>query len=992
MSPNDTCHSCEQPLPAEGAFCSQCGSEVPGAARAAAEQRDTLEPTQIGQAQCLSCNAPHADGDIFCRFCGARADEATASSSPVSNGPDRIKERLASATGGEFEIIKRLGRGGMGSVYLARESSLQRFVAIKVLAPELVADETLLERFRTEARTVATLRHRSIVAIHAVRDTGDLHYFVMDYVEGASLGDVIRFHGPLPPPVVKAVLYDVGGALTHAHQQGSGIVHRDIKPVNIMLDSHGEVVVMDFGISKAAGARSGLTLVGSIVGTPEYMSPEQCRGDVLTVASDQYSLGLLGYSMLAGAPPFSGPHWAVIASQIEEAPPSIGEIRPDCPRDLADSIHRMLAKVPGERWPSVQDAVRAFGGEYHERGDPVREQIARLAEESHGATWVEVPVSRLELEPLAEAVEPGDTLNLRAEAFDDLGRVLSGRAITWSTSAPRIFAISPDGEGNAVSEGLALVMARHGDTEASAEIVVSRPAVSKIQLQQPPRDLEMGIAFSLAARILDKNDRVLEGRSIRWSTTDPRIAEVTPEGSIRTMGPGVVSLVAECEGTSTAIDLVVSPASAMDDPAGARARVPVPPEGSATATAARTRWSHRFSIRVWLLLIAVPLGATASAIAIGRDTGQVPTQGSQGADVEGAESPAPQEVTPVGISPSTDTSPGGEPLDAVAGDPATATGPAPISSPVSDFVVAAAPVSGPQLASISVVGVGSPLSEGEIRVYSVGTLDDSGQPLPFLPSALVWSSSDSSVLTVSASGVATAAGGGSAWLTAELGDARDSVLVTVRASVAAVRIDGAPQEPVTAGTRMRLSARAEDGRNRPLTRAISWRSTNPAVVTVDPETGDLAAHATGDAIVVASIDGVSDSAFVTVLPPPDEGPSESDLQGAALRYVQLVRSGDTGQVRSLMGPEDEDGDRPHERLLELMGNARLQLEVGDPGPPDVVPPGGGTDAMIQFSVLLSWRGNFGPRRESEVVFEAVLRPANGAWRLVSCRLIEGTEL
>ena len=219
----------------------------------------------------------------------------------------------------------------------------------------------------------------------ALYDSGEADtflYYVMPFIEGESLRDLLDRETQLSVDDATTITESVAAALDYAHKQGAGIIHRDIKPANVMLDPEGVVVVMDFGISKALGATAGLTVDGSIIGTPEYMSPEQCRGNVLTGASDQYALGLLGYAMLTGAPPFSGPQWVVIASQIQDMPPTITEIRPDCPQDLVDSVHRMLAKVPGERWPSISEALRAFGGKHYELGDPIREATGRLVRQT----------------------------------------------------------------------------------------------------------------------------------------------------------------------------------------------------------------------------------------------------------------------------------------------------------------------------------------------------------------------------------------------------------------------------------------------------------------------------------------------------------------------------------------------------------------------------------------------------------------------------------
>ena len=298
-------------------------------------------------------------------------------------------------TRGDYEIVGELGRGGMGLVFLARDPTLERHVAIKVLAPHLLTDEQMMQRFQTEARIVAALKHPGIVSIHKFRHDEDLHFFVMDYVEGVPLRSVIRAHGPLPPDVVKAVVYDVGSAISYAHGRGGGVIHRDLKPGNIMLESSGAAVVTDFGISRAVGSQSGLTVAGAIIGTPEYMSPEQCRGGEVMAASDQYALGLVAYAMLFGTPPFSGQHYVVLAAHTAEEPPRLSDVRPDCPQDLADTIHRMIAKSPDDRWPDIRDALRAFGGRPHEEGDPLRKQVTLLVREVGDVIAPMMPVAKI---------------------------------------------------------------------------------------------------------------------------------------------------------------------------------------------------------------------------------------------------------------------------------------------------------------------------------------------------------------------------------------------------------------------------------------------------------------------------------------------------------------------------------------------------------------------------------------------------------------------
>ncbi len=203
-----------------------------------------------------------------------------------------VVERLREALAGEFDIEGELGRGGMAAVFRARELALNRRVAIKVMAPGLLLGEGMVERFRQEAITIANLQHANIIGVHSVRTLGDLHLFVMQYVPGRSLDRVIHEWGRLSLASTGAVLYHVGSALDYAHRRG--VVHRDVKPGNILLDADGDPIVTDFGIAKIAEA-PGYTLVGTVLGTPTYMSPEQCVALEVGPPSDQYALGIVAY-------------------------------------------------------------------------------------------------------------------------------------------------------------------------------------------------------------------------------------------------------------------------------------------------------------------------------------------------------------------------------------------------------------------------------------------------------------------------------------------------------------------------------------------------------------------------------------------------------------------------------------------------------------------------------------------------------------------------
>ncbi len=209
---------------------------------------------------------------------------------------DALLERLKAETLGDYEILTEVGRGGMATVYLAHDIALDRKVAIKVMSSAIV-DEGMAERFRREARTAAALNHPHIIPIYAVRDRYPLLFFAMKFIAGQSLDPILKTAGGLPIPMVQTILSQAGSALGYAHRRG--VIHRDVKPANVMIDDEGWVVVTDFGIAKVSSA-TGLTVTGVTVGTPAYMSPEQCLGKEVTGASDQYSLGIVAYEMLTG--------------------------------------------------------------------------------------------------------------------------------------------------------------------------------------------------------------------------------------------------------------------------------------------------------------------------------------------------------------------------------------------------------------------------------------------------------------------------------------------------------------------------------------------------------------------------------------------------------------------------------------------------------------------------------------------------------------------
>jgi serine/threonine-protein kinase len=268
--------------------------------------------------------------------------------------------RLGEALGTAFTIEGEIGRGGMGVVYRARDERLKRRVAIKVLPPELAFQQEIRARFTREAETAARLSHPHIVPIFTVGEGNGLVYFVMGYVDGESLGARLKRRGKLPVEEVRRIMKETADALSAAHAMS--VIHRDIKPDNILLDgTRGRVMVTDFGIAKAMSGGSGATLTsaGVAIGTPQYMSPEQAAGEKeIDGRSDLYSLGIVSYQMLTGQLPFNAPTVAgVLMKQITEMPTPVTQLRPDCPEELALAVLRCLEKDPENRWPSA-DALR----------------------------------------------------------------------------------------------------------------------------------------------------------------------------------------------------------------------------------------------------------------------------------------------------------------------------------------------------------------------------------------------------------------------------------------------------------------------------------------------------------------------------------------------------------------------------------------------------------------------------------------------------------
>ena len=307
---------------------------------------------------------------MFCPDCGTwnRSNAATCSrcqaTLPEVNGsaaekPDEEISHLRHTTGSRYRVLRKLGGGGMASVYLAEHAQLGKHVVLKVLHGHLSKDEEMIERFRREARAASQLVHPNIVPIIDAGAGEHVTYTVMPYLPGGSFAERIA-QGARPSSEVASVVAQAATALDYAHRHG--IVHRDVKPDNVLFDEDGHALVTDFGIAEAR-SQGRLTASGRAMGTPHYMSPEQAMGKLVDGRSDVYSLGIVMYEALVGFPPFDGPDaFAVGYKQVHEAPVAPDKVNSEIPQAMNDIVMRCLSKSAADRYARANDLADALIG------------------------------------------------------------------------------------------------------------------------------------------------------------------------------------------------------------------------------------------------------------------------------------------------------------------------------------------------------------------------------------------------------------------------------------------------------------------------------------------------------------------------------------------------------------------------------------------------------------------------------------------------------
>ncbi|HSG81487.1 MAG TPA: serine/threonine-protein kinase [Gemmatimonadota bacterium] len=397
---------------------------------------------------------------------------------------------LQEALAGRYSIEGELGRGGMGIVYLAREVSLDRLVALKVLPPQLAAQPAARDRFLHEARIAARLSHPNIVPIHAVAEVGDFVFFAMAYIEGESLGARIRSQGPRPPSEVARILREVAWALAHAHAQG--VIHRDIKPDNILLEtSSGRALVADFGIASVVEAAKSHSS-DTVSGTVEFMSPEQALGKPLGPACDTYSLGIVGFYALSGQLPFQGStKAATLAQHISDPAPPVASVTRGAPSKLARAIDRCLAKRPEERFEDAQELAEVLGqslGERREVPVALRVYIKRARRVGFAGGILAVPFLALAAGALAAARAPEGLSTLAG----------------WGTFALALTVV-PAGIAFAKMRRLLKLGFQHRDLVAALEADVVRhheELAFELARKSPLYTRTVGITFAVSAAVV----------------------------------------------------------------------------------------------------------------------------------------------------------------------------------------------------------------------------------------------------------------------------------------------------------------------------------------------------------------------------------------------------------------------------------------------------------------------------------------------------------
>src|SRR5438552_6988611 len=339
MNSTIACPHCGQTNPGGTLFCTKCNARFPGADDAA---------TIVGPKD----SAGTAGRSVFASAAGLSDSDATL----IGSTPPQVMERGTLLAGGRYEILDILGQGGMGAVYKAKDRELDRWVAIKVIQPGLANSPSILKRFKQELILARQVTHRNVVRIFDIGETDGMKFITMEYIDGGDLKSLIIERRKLSPLEAVDIVRQICLALDAAHAEG--VVHRDLKPQNIMMDHTGRVVVMDFGIAYSK-EMPGMTMTGALMGTPEYMSPEQAEGKKTDLRADVYAVGLIFYEMLTGKIPFKADTAVdTMYKRTRERPIPPIELDASIPLHANQIIMKCLEPVPDNRFQSVKEILQ----------------------------------------------------------------------------------------------------------------------------------------------------------------------------------------------------------------------------------------------------------------------------------------------------------------------------------------------------------------------------------------------------------------------------------------------------------------------------------------------------------------------------------------------------------------------------------------------------------------------------------------------------------
>jgi serine/threonine-protein kinase len=883
-------------------------------------------------ASCTRCGHPVLSGARYCQNCGADVSQeqglvpTTPLVTPLRSSPQiAALDMLREETLGEYEIQVELGRGGMATVYLAHDIALGRRVAIKVMSPALV-EEGVAERFRREARTAASLNHPHIIPIYTVRERPHLLYFVMKFIQGPSLDPILKRTGWLPIPMVELILAQAASALGYAHRRG--VIHRDVKPANIMLDEDGWVVVTDFGIAKVSTATN-LTMTGVTVGTPAYMSPEQCMGREVTGASDQYSLGVVAYQLITGQRPFNATSaMSMMYAHFNETPRPLRELRPDCPPELEAAVLRMLAKDAADRWASIDEA---FGSIHITPDDATRNSLAALVLSSSNASLTAeistptspVPPAKRSSAPTVPTVPPpsvpapggpptpaGTRTPVRPLQRSEVGPG-PGEAAPYKAS---VYAPQP-AEGPPAESGASVprLIQRHRAWLWTAFTSVCALLLYVLVQQRVRSGAGGGTETAVQPTPADTTGSAV--------TTVP--ADSTPASDT------LLTLLPKPAASAVSVaEVLLSPAKVTLEPGrSARLRLELRAARHVPIREPRsTSWSSSAP-----LVATVDSSGTVRGVAPGTATITALVEGKTGHAQIDVPTPKVSEVRP---------------------------------APVATVILTPAAVSVPVGGSVTLTATPQ---------------DARGASLADRP--VTWSTTGPAV-TVSPGGQVVGVVPGTAVVRAEVEGQLGSATVTVTpAAVAEVRLTPAG-DSLSVGQAVQLTAAARDAHGGTLSdRKVAWESSDTSVATVSA--GLVTGRRPGTARITAAVEDHTATAQIKVLPPPVDPAVErvravQEINLILDAFVKAVNARSVAQLRQAYPGMTSSDEAQWRTLLEGKTLVRLVASLEPSGDPRVEQ----ETAESSFHLLLRLTYSGQPTSSGNVPYQAHFRREAGKWRLV----------